>query len=324
MLILDRSQGRGNAVPCHCRRACHVRNAGRGYSLHAHLAAPHLLVVLDVGAAHHRRGHAPASSPNNAAAAAATRRGRRRRLSGSGSASARALALAAATTGLVVVHPYLEDLPGDPDLPAEAAHLVVPQRAAGLPLGHPPAEPLRQPRHALLLLVRELGPRPAPAPGTGAVRAGVTAHAGRSNRHVVHAVARGRAGRGQHCPVHAAAAAAVRSRRSVGEERLPVEVAVAAAGGAEHRCGLAVVGGVLAASVGGVCPELRRVVAHALPVHLPRPLLVLLLIHGAPALLLSGCLTPSYLLLFLVGCFFSSPSLPSPPLILSPPSLSLS
>jgi|UniRef100_A0A804U689 hypothetical protein len=311
MLILDRSQGRGNAVPCHCRRACHVRNAGRGYSLHAHLAAPHLLVVLDVGA-HHRRGHAPASS-NNAAAAAATRRGRRRRLSGSGSASAGALALAAATTGLVVVHPYLEDLPGDPDLPAEAAHLVVPQRAAGLPLGHPPAEPLRQPRHALLLLVRELGPRPAPAPGPGAVRAGVTAHAGRSNRHVVHAVARGRAGRGQHCPVRAA----VRSRRSVGEERLPVEVAVAAAGGAEHRCGLAVVGGVLAASVGGVCPELRRVVAHALPVHLPRPLLVLLLIHGAPALLLSGSLTR--LLTFSCswfGCFFSSRPLPPSPRLL--------
>jgi|UniRef100_A0A804M305 hypothetical protein len=291
--------------PGHAIAAARATYAARA-RLHAHSTAPHhLLVVLDVRA--NRRRHAPASS--NGAAPAATRRGRRR-LSGPAGAGAGASAAAA---GLVVVHPHLEDLPGDPDLSAEAAHLVVPRRAAGLPLGHPPAEPLREPRHALLLLLRELCPRPPPAPG--AVRAGVTAHAGRSSRSVVRAtaVARGGASRGgQH--------RAVRPRRGV-QERLPVEVAVAAAGGAEHRCGLAVVGGVLAASVRSVCPELRRVVAHALAVHLPRPLLVLLLMHCAPALLLPASL--NLFLPFLLGLVACSALLCSALLSLSL-SLSLS
>uniref|UniRef100_A0A0A9G0J6 Uncharacterized protein n=1 Tax=Arundo donax TaxID=35708 RepID=A0A0A9G0J6_ARUDO len=225
--------------------------------LHAHLAAPRLLVVLAVAA--HRRRHAP-----SATYAAAPRR-RRRRLSGASRAGA-----PDAAAGLVVVHPDHEDLPGDPDLPAEARHLVVPRRAAGLPLGHPPPEPLREARHALLLLLRELGPRPPPA--TGAVAA-VTAHAS-GHRHV-HAVSRRRAGGGQHWR-RVRAGGAGRPRDGV-EERLPVEVAVAAAGGAEHRGGVGVVGGVLAAAVGGVGAKLRGVVAHALAVHLPRPLLLLLL-----------------------------------------------
>jgi hypothetical protein len=230
--------------------------------LHAHLAAPHFLTLA------HRRRHAPSSASN---AAAAPRR-RRRGLRGASRAGT-----FAAAAGLVVVHPDFEDLPGDPDFPAESRHLVVPRRAPGLPLGHSPPEPLREPQHALLLLVREFGPRPPPA-RRGAVR--VAAHA-RSHRHVVHAVASGRrAGGWQHSQRRVRAGGAGGPRHGI-EERFPVEVAVASAGGAEHRGRVGVVGGVLATAVGGVGAQIRGVVAHALAVHLPWSLLMLLL-HCSP------------------------------------------
>lgn len=53
---------------------------------------------------------------------------------------------------LVVVHPHLEDAPGDADLGAEDVYGV------GVGLVDAPADAVRELAHAVLLLRRELGP----------------------------------------------------------------------------------------------------------------------------------------------------------------------
>lgn len=157
---------------------------------------------------------------------------------------------------LVIVHPHLQHVPLDPDLFEEA-----PERRVVVP-GDPPPAPLRERRHLLLLLRRELRPvplplrprrrlRPRPAPRRLPVR-----H--RRPEHVLERM--DRADRLLVVVVLVVVVVVIAA----------VEVAVAAACRALERLRRAGVPArhELATAVVGLAADRRRVVAHALPVAL--------------------------------------------------------
>lgn len=198
---------------------------------------------------------------------------------------------AAAAAVLVVVHPHLEDLAPHADLLAELLHqrLVL--------LLHPPAQPLRERQHLLLLLRRELGPEPLPAqvplrrgevrgrrPAllAGGLGRGAAAAAGRAvvwerRRSVVGVGGGGGVGVGRRQEQRdARGRGRHRRRRREGRREqqlaplavvLAVEAPVAAAGGALERVVPgAGAGHELPAAVDDMPTQRRRVVAQALVV----------------------------------------------------------
>jgi hypothetical protein len=207
---------------------------------------------------------------------------------------------------LVVVHPHLEDAPGDADLGAEGVHGV------GVGLVDAPPDAVRELAHEVLLLRRELGPetllarrggsggRPSyyghlrvgrvrvrvrrwRGRGRGAAQllAGRLGQRGgrgrRGRRHVVRRarvhVRRGQQQRNGAGGVGAGGGGGSYRRRgryrhaAAGDRLASVEAAVAAAGGAGQRGGPVAPGRhELAAAVEHVRAKPRRVVPQALPV----------------------------------------------------------
>jgi hypothetical protein len=188
---------------------------------------------------------------------------------------------------LVVVHPDLEHAALDTDLLAKGVHHVV-----VLVLQAPP-HALRELEHPRLLLRRELCAEPLlrrpdrhrPARAVHLVRLRGAVHR-RAQRHGVHewlvvverhgahrrgvvgALVEVRHGGGDEAAAVAATEAAVGGGDVVVVQHLAVEVAVASAGRAPERSqrALLAAGHELAAPVGGVAADRRRVVLQALPV----------------------------------------------------------
>jgi len=205
---------------------------------------------------------------------------------------------------LVVVHPHLEDAPGDADLGAEGVHGV------GVGLVDAPPDAVRELAHAVLLLRRELGPetllarrrgsggrapyghlrvgrvrrRSGRVRGRGAAkllarRLGQRGGRGRRGRRDVRRarvhVRRGQEQRHDTGGVGAGAGGGGHRRGryrhrgsdAAGDRLASVEAAVAAAGGAGQRGGPVAPGRhELAAAVEHVRAKPRRVVPQALPV----------------------------------------------------------